>query len=104
MHIDRVGIEAATKKALTMTHSALSFWREDAQPHVLFLRELRCGLNVMFYRDGGWAERKRCVQIAEKVGVLQAAPADEFERGFHSAAEQIAAAIRADAEIAGDLR
>ena len=40
-------------------------------------------------------ERERCIKIAEEIGVLEAPPADEFERGFHEAATHIAAAIRA---------
>jgi hypothetical protein len=45
-------------------------------------------------------EREQCAKIAEQVGIVDVLPADDFERGFHSAAEQIAAAIRSDGEKA----
>jgi len=38
-----------------MTKPALWMWEETVQPIVLFFRELQCGLNVAFYRDGGWS-------------------------------------------------
>ena len=40
------------------------------------------------------AERERCAKIAEHIGVLEADPADEYERGLHSASKRIAATIR----------
>ncbi len=37
-----------------MTHSALSFWQEDLQPRLLFLRGMLRGINVRWYAAGGW--------------------------------------------------
>jgi hypothetical protein len=42
------------KKALTMTMSPLWFWEEEQQQLVLFWHGMRYGINIAFFRDGGW--------------------------------------------------
>src|ERR1700724_1695644 len=37
-----------------MTKSALWMWEETVQPKMLFWRGMRYGVNVAFYRAGGW--------------------------------------------------